>query len=194
MVPGMPALCMMLIVHLAAVGTLPPDTGSEKEEAAPVSYNQDIRPILSSKCFACHGPDSAARKAGLRLDNAEGAYRDRDGAAAVIPGDIEKSLLVGKILAEDPDDVMPPPESHKSLDDPERQILVRWIEQGAKYEPHWAWVPPLRVDPPTTSGNSMQQPIDAFIRARLEQEQLPWKPRADRETLIRRATFDLTGL
>ncbi|MGE4631782.1 MAG: DUF1549 domain-containing protein, partial [Planctomycetota bacterium] len=145
-------------------------------------------------CFACHGPDSAARKAGLRLDNAEGAYRDRDGAAAVIPGDIDRSLLVGKILAEDPDDRMPPPESHKSLDDPERAVLVRWIEQGGQYEPHWAWVPPLRADPPTTSGDSMQQPIDAFIRARLEQEQLPWKPRADRETLIRRATFDLIGL
>ena len=194
MLPGTPVLCMILLTLLAASGGAPFNPSDANEEATPVFYNQDIRPILSSKCFACHGPDSAARKAGLRLDNAEDAYRDRDGAAAVTPGDIENSLLVGRIHAQDPDDVMPPPESHKSLSKSERAVLVRWIEQGAKYEPHWAWVPPPRPDPPTVSGDSMRQPIDAFIRARLEQEQLPWKERATRETLIRRATFDLTGL
>ena len=194
MLPGAPVLCMMLLAHLVAVEDPVADSGSGKEEAAPLSYNQDIRPILSNKCFPCHGPDSAARKAGLRLDNAEDAYRDRDGFAAVIPGDIEKSLLVDKIHAEDPDDRMPPPESRRSLSAVQRAQLVLWIEQGAQYEPHWAWQSPLRPDPPTISGDSTPQPIDAFIRAHLEQQQLPWKQRADRETLIRRATFDLTGL
>ena len=194
MLPGTPILSMLMLTLLATSEGVPFNPSDANEEPTPVFYNQDIRPILSSKCFACHGPDSAARKAGLRLDNAEDAYRDRDGAAAVTPGDIENSLLVGRIHAQDPDDVMPPPESHKSLSKSERAVLVRWIEQGAKYELHWAWIPPPRPDPPTVSGDSMRQSIDAFIRARLEQEHLPWKERATRETLIRRATFDLTGL
>ncbi|MGE4602352.1 MAG: c-type cytochrome domain-containing protein, partial [Planctomycetota bacterium] len=154
MLSGTPVLCMMLLAHLVAVEGPLADSVSGKERATPLSYNQDIRPILSNKCFPCHGPDSAARKAGLRLDNAEDAYRDRDGFAAVIPGDIEKSLLVGKIHAENPDDRMPPPESRRSLSAPQRALLVRWIEQGARYEPHWAWQPPLRPDPPTISGDS----------------------------------------
>ncbi len=194
MLPGAPVLCMLLLSLLAGADGPSIEPLGEEKSVVPVSYNQDIRPILSSKCFACHGPDSAARKAGLRLDNAEDAYRDRDGIAAVTPGDLEKSLLIERIHAEDPDDVMPPPESHKSLTESEQEVLVRWIEQGAKYEVHWAWTPPVLPTPPTVATESPQSPIDAFIRARLEQEQLPWKPRASRETLIRRATFDLTGL
>ncbi|MGE4618302.1 MAG: c-type cytochrome domain-containing protein, partial [Planctomycetota bacterium] len=145
MLPGAPVLYIILLAHLSMAEEIPWKISTEKEEVAPLSYNQDIRPILSSKCFACHGPDSAARKAGLRLDNAEDAYLDRNGVAAVTPGDINNSLLVERILAEDPEDMMPPPDSHKHLDASERSVLLRWIEQGAEYEPHWAWTPPVQI-------------------------------------------------
>ncbi len=187
-------LSSILLLSLAAVPGATAAIESSEEENAPISYNQQIRPILSAKCFVCHGPDSSSRKAGLRLDNAQDAYRDRDGFSAISPGKSDASLLIERIFADDPDDIMPPPETHKTLDGEERSILRRWIEQGAKYEPHWSWTRPQRPVPPSVEGGDATTPIDAFIRNRLQQEQLPWKPRASRETLIRRATFDLTGL
>ncbi len=191
---GVPFLFLAALTLLWLTSGNPTVAEEGEETLAPISYNQQIRPILSNNCFPCHGPDSAARKAGLRLDNAEDAYRDRDGFAAIAPGNSSDSLLVERIFAEDSDDIMPPPKTHKSLDDAERATIRLWIEQGAQYEPHWAWVTPKRSTPPLPSTGATATAVDGFIRTRLEQESLPWKPRASREALIRRATFDLTGL
>jgi hypothetical protein len=161
--------------------------GSQQSVAAEsIQFNRDVRPILSGKCFACHGP-SSERKAGLRLDTFEGATDvARKGGAAIIPGKPEKSLFVERIYSEDVDEVMPPPESHKELSDKEKRILSNWILQGAKYQPHWSFISPKR--PP--SGDS----IDHFVDKRLEKEGWTQEPQADKRTLIRRVTLDLTGL
>lgn len=161
----------------------------------PLSYRRDIRPILSDRCFQCHGPDAASREAGLRLDVREEAVRARDGIAAIVPGDPAASELVFRIHEPRPDDRMPPPESGKSLTDADRARLVAWIEAGAEYETHWAWVAPERPEVPTLAdGTRPSHPIDAFVRARLEDEGLAPAPRADRATELRRVTLDLTGL
>src|SRR5687767_14376256 len=109
-----------------------------------VRYNRDIRPILSENCFACHGPDSAARKAELRLDRSEDAVAVRKGTAAIVPGDLVKSELVARITATDPDDVMPPPKSHKKLTAEQIELLKKWVAEGAEYELHWAYIAPER--------------------------------------------------
>ena len=151
-----------------------------------VQFNRDVRPILSDKCFACHGP-SSERKAGLRLDTLEGATdAARKGGAAIIPGKPESSLFVERIYSEDVDDVMPPPESHKELSDEEKRVLSKWILQGAKYQPHWSFISPKR---PTSSDS-----IDQFVQKRLEEAGWSQEPEADKRTLIRRVTLDLTGL
>ena len=191
---GAPAICLSFIIGIVITTVAPAHLSPDVGDLAAISYNKQIRPILSNNCFPCHGPDSAARKAGLRLDNAEDAYRDRDGFAAVTPGNSTDSLMIERIFAQDTDDIMPPTKTHKSLDETERLTIRRWIEQGANYEPHWAWVAPVRQVPPALSEEDAPTPVDAFIRSRLEEESLPWKPRATRETLIRRATLDITGL
>jgi hypothetical protein len=159
-----------------------------------VSFNYQIRPLLSDRCFRCHGPDEKARKAKMRLDTPEGAHRALDDGWFVIkPGDPSRSFLVEKIFETDPDEMMPPPESHLALSDDERRLLVRWIEQGAEYEPHWAFVPvpaAAALVPPGAEGN----PIDAFVRARLAREGLAPQPPAGLEVLLRRLAFNLTGL
>jgi hypothetical protein len=148
-------------------------------------FNRDVKPILSGKCFACHGPDGAERKAGLRLDQKESAYSERDGVRAVVPGDLSASELVRRIESADPDTHMPPEESHKEINSEEVSILKAWIAQGAVYEDHWAFVPPKQ-----SSGDS----IDSYVEARLTKSGLEFSPESHRETLIRRVTFDLTGL
>lgn len=158
----------------------------------PLSFNRDIRPILSDKCFACHGFDAKTRKAGLRLDTEEGAYSLKDGVQAIKPGALQESEVWHRITHDDEDELMPPPESNKSLTEGEKEVLKRWIEDGAKYQPHWAFVPPKKRAPPVVSG--ARNPIDQFIGARLEEEELSFSPEADRTTLIRRVTLDLTGL
>ncbi len=164
--------------------------------AAPLSYNKDIRPILSDNCFNCHGPDSASRKAGLRLDKFEEATRpNKDGVAAIVPGDLTKSSFVARITTKDTDDLMPPPESHKELKPDQIATLQRWIMEGAKYEAHWSFIPPTRppvpvVTNPAWSGN----PIDAFLLKEMEANGLTPAPEADRRTLARRASLDLIGL
>lgn len=166
-------------------------------EPRPVGYNRDIRPLLSDKCFHCHGPDEAERQAGLRLDQAEGdegAYRESAGTLAIDPGSVESSELWQRIIAEDPDVVMPPPDSHKKPFTPEeRELIRRWIEQGAKYESFWAFIPPTYPQIPKLAAPS-NSPIDQFVFRRLEEEGLSPATIADRRTLIRRVTFDLTGL
>lgn len=161
-----------------------------------VGYRHDILPILSDRCFKCHGPDSATRKAGLRLDQPEAAKAVLEsGATAIVPGKSAKSALVERIMSKDPEEKMPPPDSGKVLSDAERALLRRWIEQGAKYEKHWAFVAPVRPNVPDVNRRDLiQNPIDNFVIAKLEAEKLEPAPRASKERLIRRLYFDLIGL
>jgi hypothetical protein len=155
--------------------------------AAPLSYNRDIRPILSENCFYCHGTDPKTREANRRLDTREGALAAQDGIRAIVPGDLKASDLVARIESTDKDEMMPPPKSHKTLKPEQIAKLKQWIAEGAPYEAHWAFLPPQRPAAPAGA-------IDHFIRARLAAEQLAPSPAAPPETIIRRLSYDLTGL
>ena len=163
--------------------------------AGEVRFNRDIRPILSDKCFKCHGPDANHRKADLRLDTLEGALADLGDYAAVVPGAPGKSELIARITTGDEDDVMPPPDSGKTLSDDEKKLFRDWIAQGGEYEAHWAYIPPKRPSMPTVSARAWPSvAIDRFILARIESANLSPSPQADAATLARRLHFDLTGL
>jgi hypothetical protein len=157
----------------------------------PPDFNRDIRPLLSDRCFTCHGFDAKARKEDLRLDTPEGAYAPRKGGtAAIVPGNPAKSLAWQHIISTDPDEVMPPADSHLTLSDPEKQLIRRWIEHGAVYQPHWTLV---RVEkPPVPAG--ADHPIDGFVTRRLAQDGLSLAPAAPNAALIRRLSIDLRGL
>lgn len=160
-----------------------------------VEFNQHVRPILSNSCLPCHGPDGAAREADLRLDIREIATAERDGVRAIVPGDADASELIRRIHHEDVDERMPPAESERTLSDYDRAILRQWIEDGAEYEPHWAYVAPTRPDVADVRGDDwVREPVDAFILAKLEASGVSANQEADRVTLIRRLSFDLTGL
>jgi len=166
-------------------------TAGAAEAADTISFNRDVRPILADNCFACHGFDSKHRKAGLRLDVLEAAVGERDGTRAITPGDLENSELWARIESDDPDERMPPPASHKPrLSDPQRATIKRWIEQGAKYEPHWAFIPPVRPPSKATGGAA----VDEFLAKKLAAAGLEPSPEAPPETLIRRVSLDLIGL
>ncbi len=162
----------------------------------PVSYDRDIRPLLSEHCFKCHGPDAGKRQADLRLDLEEGATALHKGIAAIVPGDIGKSELVARVSSDDPDERMPPAKAGKPpLAEEQIALLTRWIEEGAHYEKHWSFVPPTRPDVPKVSNAGwVKQPIDSFILAALEKRGIAPSPEADSHTLLRRAFLDLTGL
>lgn len=167
------------------------------EEPLPdrVEFNRHIRPILSDNCFQCHGPDRNTREAGLRLDARAEAVADRGGFRAIAAGDPEASEIIRRILAEDPADKMPPPESNRDVSERELALLRRWIEQGAEYEAHWAYIPPATHPLPNVNNTAWpRNDVDRFVLARLEREGLHPSPEADRETLIRRLYFDLIGL
>jgi mono/diheme cytochrome c family protein len=157
-----------------------------------VDYNRDIRPILAANCFACHGFDAHGRKAGLRLDRAEFAYKlTEDELTPIKPGDLAASEVWARITSTDPDEQMPPPSSHRTLTDAQRDLIRRWIEQGAPYAEHWAFEPPrARAGAPSDGRGA----IDAFVAAHLATQGLALAPPADRATLLRRVTIDLTGL
>jgi len=160
-----------------------------------VEFNRDIRPILSDACFQCHGPDEAERHGGLRLDHADAAHHGGDSGVAIVPGDADASEVWRRVIADDPDSVMPPPNSGKAFNAQQVALLRRWLQQGAEYQNHWAFMRVRR--PPVPAPKSPRQtlhPIDAFIRDRLAREGLQPAPEANRETLIRRVTLDLTGL
>jgi hypothetical protein len=163
---------------------------------AVVDFNRDIRPILTDACFRCHGPDKAARKSGLRLDLREESVKPaKSGFVPLAPGKPDQSELLRRIFTLDQEDVMPPPDSHRSLTDAQKQMLKRWIEEGAPYAPHWAFVVPQRQQPPAVKMVDWpKNPIDHFILSRLEQEGLRPSPAAEKTTWIRRVTLDLTGL
>lgn len=160
-----------------------------------VRFNRDVRSILADNCFQCHGPDSASREADLRLDTQEGLFAERDGAAIVVPGAPDGGELFRRISSDDPDERMPPADSGKSLTAAQIDTLRRWIETGAEWEPHWAFVPPERVPAPDVSDRSWpRNAIDRFVLAELERRGLAHAPEAGPETLVRRVTLDLTGL
>ncbi len=162
---------------------------------AAIEYNRDVRPILSENCFPCHGADSAARKAKLRLDHFEDATAPReDSGPAIVPGKPDQSDVIRRVFDQG-DDVMPPEKSHKVLTPAQKDLLKRWVGQGAKYQPHWALIAPKRPEPPKVRNSKwVRNPVDQFILARLEQEKLKPAPEADRRTLARRLSLDLTGL
>ncbi len=165
------------------------------DAARPVRFNRDVRPILSETCFHCHGPDEHGRRAELRLDLPEPAYANRDGIRAIVPGDLDKSEAWHRILSNDPDELMPPPESHLVLTTEQKDTLRRWIAEGAEYEGHWAFIPPTLSPVPEVSDTRWPaNSIDRFVLQRLEEDGLKPSPEADRRTLIRRLSFDLTGL
>ena len=168
-----------------------PDQFTQAEIPEKLSFNTHVRPILSDKCFACHGFDSKKRQAELRLDTLEGATAVVEGVAAIVPGQLDKSQLWQRVNSTDPDDIMPPPSSHKKLTDDEKEILRRWIEQGAPYQKHWAFESIQPVAPPASPSAN---PIDAFVAARLASAQLKLAPPAEKEILVRRVAFALTGL
>src|SRR6266545_2177249 len=181
----------------AALSVAPAMAGEARQRAPsePVDFSSQIRPIISSKCFSCHGPDESSRKAKLRLDIREEAVKERKGVRALVPGDLENSEMVRRITATDPDDVMPPPKSGRTLTVAEIDLIKRWIQQGALYTPHWAFVKPERPSLPKVKTKSWpRNAIDSFILAELEKHRLKPSPPADRYTLIRRLSLDLTGL
>lgn len=153
--------------------------------AEPVRFNRDIRPVLSENCYRCHGPDQNARQAGLRLDRREAAVQ----TGAIVPGDPQASKLVTRLYDPEPLRSMPPVWSNKKLTDEQKALLRRWIEQGAAYEPHWSYIPPERTEAPQGPAG-----IDQIVNAALEEKRLRPVGEADRRTLIRRLSFDLTGL
>ncbi|MFN9720178.1 MAG: PSD1 and planctomycete cytochrome C domain-containing protein [Planctomycetota bacterium] len=161
-----------------------------------IDFNREIRPILSENCFSCHGPDNHERKAGLRLDQFEGATGQLDsGMAAIVPGNVDASEILKRITSNDPDLVMPPPATGKKVSAAQLETLKRWIEQGAMYKGHWSFISPVRADLPTTSNDAWgANPVDRLILRKLDQAGLKPSQEADRVTLIRRATLDLTGL
>ncbi len=184
---------MLAVAAAACLGS--PALGAAPQDE-PLQFNRDIRPILSDHCFACHGFDPKHRKGNLRLDVADSAYgAGKSGEVAIKPGVPSASALWKRITTSDADDVMPPPDTHKELSAAQKETLRRWIEQGAPYQKHWAFEPPLKVEPPVLPGAALpSNPVDRFLRARLVHEGLSPSPEASRDILVRRVSFDLTGL
>ncbi len=175
--------CLFLLVLPATLFSQSPDFG------------RDILPILSDKCFHCHGPDASARKANLRLDTREGAFRVHKGKAAIVPGKSDASELIQRIISSDTSEVMPPPDSNRSLTEKQKDLLKRWVESGAKWDQHWAFVAPTRTAVPTVKQKEWpRQTLDQFILAKVEAQGLKPAPQATKEAWLRRVTLDLTGL
>ncbi len=164
-------------------------SGMSAAAQTPVSFNREVRPILSDRCYSCHGSDASHRKADRRLDTPEGALAKLDGIKAVVPGKPEESDAIERIFSDDADEKMPPPKSNKTLTAAEKETLRRWVVEGAKFEPHWAFVAPVRPEVP--AGESA---IDIFAEKTLAANGLGFAPEAEKGTLLRRVTLDLTGL
>jgi hypothetical protein len=175
-------------MFLGATGANPAQSASATNT---VQFNRDVSPILSENCFVCHGPDKNNRKGKLRLDVREAALEK----GAIVPGKPDQSELVSRIFNTNADDLMPPPDSNKKLTAEQKNLLKRWIEQGAQYQPHWSYIKPERPEIPAARDKRwVRNPIDAFILSALEKRGIRPSPEADKGTLIRRLTLDLTGL
>ncbi len=179
------AICMSLTISVFVA------RAAELPQPAKIEFNRDIRPILSDACFHCHGPDKNTRESGLRLDIREEALKESKlGEFPIVPGQADKSDIIRRILTDDEDEKMPPAKAHKVLTSAQKETLKKWVAQGAEYQIHWAYLPIQRPPVPATSPH----PVDAFIRQRLATEKLQASAEADKITLIRRVTLDLTGL
>jgi len=187
------------LLVLAAVGSVAavPWAVAATPPSGPIVFNRDIKPILADACLNCHGADPATRKAGLRLDTEDGLFSATDKrGAVVIKGKATESPVWERITTTDPDDVMPPPESHKQLLPEHKELLRRWMDEGARWQPHWAFIAPERPPMPDLArpATTLRNPIDAFWLAQLEQKGLGPNPEADRRTLARRLSLDLIGI
>ena len=184
------AVCLLLTLTLSAR-----TTGRAQQASAsspPLSFNRDIRPILSNNCFACHGPDEKQRETKFHFDTRDAMFLEE---GVIVPGSAAKSLLVKKINEPNPEDRMPPPDSGHALTDKQKALLTRWIDEGAKWDSHWSFTAPVHTEPPAPKqAGWVRNPIDQFIAARLDREGLRPSPEADKVTLLRRVTYDLTGL
>ena len=185
----MDSLTRVLSLALALALALTCSLRAHGEPPGQVDFTHDIRPILSANCFECHGPDAEARKADLRLDL-------KEGRATIEPGDPSNSLLFQRITALQPEDRMPPLKSrHEALQEEQIELIRRWIQEGGAWSKHWAYAPPQREkDPAVEQAAWCRDPIDHFVLAQLEDNGRVPAPEADRETLLRRLSFDLTGL
>lgn len=194
------ALCQCREAGKAVVEAKPASPDTETLATAvpeKIDFNRDVRPVLSDRCFACHGPDASnGREAGLRLDTYEGATAKLEsGNRAIVPGDLSASEMVARMRHHDPEEIMPPPKLDRPLSDSERMILEKWIEQGAEYQPHWAFVAPEKhAAPAVKDGSWSRDDIDRFVLAKIESAGLAPNPEADRATLLRRVSLTLTGL
>ena len=192
MVPWLTVVMLLFTSTFFSCSVEIPDPVAEAYDNLPsqVDFNFHVRPILSDRCYSCHGPDEEARKAELRLDLPESASK------AIKAGNLARSSLVHRILTENQEELMPPPESNLELSSREKAILIKWIEQGAQWKDHWAFEPPVAKDPPLLEKNDwpIGNEIDQFIYAKLTEVGLTPNPRADKERLLRRVTMDLTGL
>jgi hypothetical protein len=194
------ALCQCREAGKQAVRVEPAGSGDEATTAGipeKIDFNRDVRPILSDRCFSCHGPDAnKGREAGLRLDTFEGATAELEtGNRAIVPGDLKASAMVARMRHHDPEEIMPPPKLDRPLNDSERMILEKWIEQGAEYQPHWAFVAPEKHPAPAVKDAAWSRDeIDRFVLAKIETTGLAPNPEADRATLLRRVSLTLTGL
>ncbi len=179
----------LLLLPLAA-------SAAEPAPDAPVSFNRDIRPLMSNTCFHCHGPDASHRKAKLRLDLREEALKPgKSGELPIVPGKPDESEILKRIFTTDEDDLMPPPEEHRPFTQEQKEIFRRWIAEGAVYEPHWAYTPLVRPEPPQVTDMAWpKSAVDRFIRAAQEKQNQHPSPEAGPATLLRRLSLDLTGL
>ena len=196
------AMAMAAAMVMAPAGAASAAEGAEPgrvadQAAEPLEYNRDVRPILAEQCFSCHGPDSAARKADLRLDQRDVAIEMQ----AIVPGEPDNSELIRRIFSTDPDEEMPPPETKKHLSDAQKSLLARWINQGAAYQLHWSLIPPKRPPLPDVEqiaggrfASWVQNPIDHFTLPAMLHRGLTPNHEADRHQLARRVSLDLTGL
>ena len=192
------ALCGL--IFLASCGPDKPEAVVEAEQQLPekIDFNLHIKPILSDRCFPCHGPDINARKVDFRLDTEEGAFARLTESVrnyALVPGNLSRSEVFHRLVSDDPGYRMPPPESNLSIAPEEIATILKWIEQGAEYKPHWSLIPPEKPPlPDVEDAGWSRNGVDRFVLARLEREGLKPAEEAAKETLIRRVTFDLTGL
>ncbi|MGY6742970.1 MAG: PSD1 and planctomycete cytochrome C domain-containing protein [Cecembia sp.] len=174
------------------------EQGISLQEGEMVSYNYHIRPILSDNCFACHGPDANKQEAGLRLDIAENAYaalKEYPDKFGIVPNNPTESEVFHRITSSDPNELMPPPSSNLKLTEEEIYLIKKWIEQGAKYEPHWAFEPPKKSNLPKVKNQKWaNNEIDHFVLAKMESKSLSPNPEADKSTLLKRLSLDITGL
>ena len=192
-----PLLVTLLVCFCLVVLGLSSVSAAEQNESAQttVDYNLDIRPILSDNCYACHGPDAKSRQANLRIDTKAGAFSEPSGYPVIVPGKPEESELHLRITSNDDHYRMPPAGFNKTLTPEQIEAITQWIREGAKWEEHWAFTTPIRPTPPDVkNGDWVRNPIDAFILSRLEKEGLKPANEADKRTLIRRLSLDLTGL